>query len=70
MYNNSIRYNMYNSIVYNSIIYNSNIIYNKQHLMSNIKPDTLKHITPQPSTPIERAGSDCWILERSEEEYK
>ena len=21
-------------------------------------PDTIKHITPQPSTPIERAGSD------------
>jgi hypothetical protein len=22
-----------------------------------LKPDTLQHITPQPSTPIERAGS-------------
>ena len=26
----------------------------------NIQHDTIKHITPQPSTPIERAGSDIW----------
>ena len=24
------------------------------------QPDTLQHTTPQPSTPIERAGSDIW----------
>ena len=30
--------------------------------MSNAKtqPDTLKHITPQPSTPIKHVGSDIW----------
>ena len=43
-----------------SIRYNNSLIYNitpfkHQH---ETQPDTLKHITPQPSTPIKHAGSD------------
>ena len=32
------------------------------NISSKHKPDTLKHITPQPSTPIKHAGSDySWM---------
>ena len=37
----------------------------------NIEHHTNTYHTPQPSTPIERAGSDCWnegILGREEED--
>ena len=57
MYNNSI------CIIYN-IIYNTTQIKlhqlkHKHNTSSNTNTNhTIKHITPQPSTPIERAGSD------------
>jgi hypothetical protein len=59
---------MYTIIIYNIIVVIYNSIRYNIHLMSNAQtinsiyfkpaPHTLKHITPQPSTPIERAGSD------------
>ena len=35
---------------------------NQNRTPSQTQPDTLKHITPQPSTPIKHAGSDIWEM--------
>ena len=57
-----IRYKIYNSIrtIYN-IIYNT--IRQTPARMSKLKLEhIIKTYTPQPSTPIKHAGSDCWRL--------
>jgi hypothetical protein len=48
---------------------------NAQNTSSKAKPNTNTHHTPQPSTPIERAGSDYsdwdgdWILGKNINKY-
>jgi hypothetical protein len=40
---------------------NKNPISSKARTHTQTGFPTIKHITPQPSTPIERAGSDIWV---------
>ena len=60
-----IGYNMYNNSICIIVIYNIT----PQSTPAQKLEHTIKHITPQPSTPIERAGSDIWKKRKNINKY-